>query len=323
LAVTDKHEIIAEIRRLASELGRPPSRTDYRENGRISERQVYAHFGSYTVAVRAAGLVPGRQSQKSIVKERIEKYMMADLSAIPVVAVPEAATVKEYKTALAIPDMHLPFWNARSIGKIYELVERLKPEVVIQLGDVFDFYSFTRFPRSHLLIRPDEELAMARGMAEEFWKTIRKATPKSRLIALTGNHDIRPHRRVLESTAPELEIFLDYKKWFEFDGVETIHDPREPFFLGDVAFHHGYKSGRGKHRKDLGKHVIHGHTHEIYLVQDHIQTEQWSKTLWEMGCGYVGDPTAKVFNFTPTAFRKWRQGCGYLHRFGPVAIDLE
>lgn len=40
-----------------------------------------------------------------------------------------------------MPDMHLPWVDAKKLAQIYTAIEREKPDVVIQLGDLYDFYS--------------------------------------------------------------------------------------------------------------------------------------------------------------------------------------
>ncbi len=56
----DKDGILDAIRRVALELGRRPSRSQFKAHSGISEHQVYKHFLSWNAAVEAAGLDPDR-----------------------------------------------------------------------------------------------------------------------------------------------------------------------------------------------------------------------------------------------------------------------
>ncbi len=53
-----KHEIIEAITAVAAELGRPPSRLEFRARTGINEYQIERHFDTWNEAVHAAGLEP-------------------------------------------------------------------------------------------------------------------------------------------------------------------------------------------------------------------------------------------------------------------------
>lgn len=56
--MSSKEEIIAAIRRCAEKLGHNPSFRDVRQMANVPVKKVLRHFGSYTRALRAAGLEP-------------------------------------------------------------------------------------------------------------------------------------------------------------------------------------------------------------------------------------------------------------------------
>ena len=51
---------------------------------------------------------------------------------------------------ICVPDMHLPWVDAGALSQIYLAIERENPNVVIQLGDLYDMYSHSKFPRNPL-----------------------------------------------------------------------------------------------------------------------------------------------------------------------------
>ncbi len=57
--MSNRDEIIAVIKKCAEQLGRAPSRAEFRQACKISWHQVYKHFRGMRAAVRAAGLEPG------------------------------------------------------------------------------------------------------------------------------------------------------------------------------------------------------------------------------------------------------------------------
>jgi hypothetical protein len=54
----ERLRILEEFRRVSRELGRPPSRSEFKSHTGLSEYRILAHFPSYREAVRAAGLQP-------------------------------------------------------------------------------------------------------------------------------------------------------------------------------------------------------------------------------------------------------------------------
>lgn len=54
----EKTRIMEEFRRVASEIGHPPSRPEFASRTGISEYRILKHFPSYSEAVRSAGLQP-------------------------------------------------------------------------------------------------------------------------------------------------------------------------------------------------------------------------------------------------------------------------
>ena len=49
-------EVIEELQRVATKLGRSPSRAEFKEHGRISVKAVQSHFGSWDDGLRVANL---------------------------------------------------------------------------------------------------------------------------------------------------------------------------------------------------------------------------------------------------------------------------
>lgn len=318
-----QNQILSELKRLHLNIGRVPTRADVVTQSPVTKHQIDVAFGTFTEALKAAGLDPKSQRQSAI--RRVNQVFTGNINDLvsrtsrPQKGIEDLIGFGEWPESLYAGDLHAPFWNEDAVQKFIVLVERLAPTLkyIFQVGDAFDFWSFARFARSHLIIRPDEELRLGRKMMEHFWEQVRTAAPKARLIQLLGNHDIRPMKKLIESSAPELEAFIDIKKWFEFDGVETFHDPREPYMLKDVAVHHGHLSPLGAHRINLG-HNIHGHTHRGGYVESKIN----GRFLFELDCGYLGDQSKKAFNYTPVKENAWSLGGGFLGRFSGAFIPF-
>jgi UDP-2,3-diacylglucosamine pyrophosphatase LpxH len=225
---------------------------------------------------------------------------------------------------LCLPDTHLPWINKSAVSKLIELIPKIKPKTIIQLGDLYDLYSMSRFPRSQNIITPADEILEARMGAEELWRILRKKAPRAQCYQIVGNHDaLRIQKKVYEK-APELEAFLNYKHLWEFKGVETYHDFREPLVLehevwGPIYFQHGFLSRPGQHAKHFMGHTVHGHIHKSWLHWVGVHNQ----SFFELNCGYLADPHSKVLNYTKTKFTEWTAGVGVIDDLGPRFINLE
>lgn len=313
-----KDKIVQELRRIAHELGRPPKRDELSQHTiLITRHDIEKNFGIYTEALKAAGL--DKKSERQETKARVDKFFQRGANDLirPIQAKPLNA--ERFRRTAIIGDLHFPWASQEHLMLAYQFIDYFKPESVIQMGDIYDFYSYSKFPRSHVVIRPDEEVDLARQMASSFWESIRRMCPKASMTQLVGNHDIRPHKRLIE-LVPELEALVDLKPLFTFDGVNTIHDSRTPYVQDNVSFIHGFTSP-GAHRAKIHTHVVHGHTHRgaLYWTKD----PQVQRHLFELDVGYLGAPEMKCFNYTPVKELSWTRGMGILNEYGPAFIPFE
>ena len=216
-----------------------------------------------------------------------------------------------------ISDIHWPFHSQRVLDRFFRWVDDHKPEIVILDGDAWDMYSHGKFPRSHNVFTPKAEEDLARGHNIQFWTEVKRKSPKSKCYQMLGNHDVRPLKRTLE-VAPAMEHWVQkiFTELFTFEGVETILDPRKELMFGDVMVHHGYKAQLGEHRDHALYNAIVGHTHRAGVVYRQLR----GQVLFEMNCGYAGDPEAKGLTYTPQKITGWTQGFGALDEDGPRVI---
>ena len=219
---------------------------------------------------------------------------------------------------ICVGDLHFPYHDKSAVTQLLSAIkeEAAKPKKsgldIIQIGDLYDCFSMSSFPKTHLMT-PKDEMVEARLCAEEFWKIARKYAPKARCYQLLGNHDIRP-KKILEQKAPELEPFFNYKELFRFPGVKTIFDPREELIIDDIMFIHGHYTRLGQHIQYIqGKHdVVHGHTHRAGIF--YMNTNE-GKVRFELDVGFLADIYSKVLAYTRQRWTHWTPGYGYINEY--------
>lgn len=222
-----------------------------------------------------------------------------------------------YKRVAIISDTHFPFQSNKVIKKILEFIVSFKPYFVIQIGDLYDFYSASRFPRSHDLMTPDQERVFARQGAEEMWSAIHKLSPASKKIQILGNHDNRVNKRIMEQM-PDLAWAFDIKYMFEFPQVETIHDTSQELILDGVCYQHGHTQ-MGKHVEFNLMDSVHGHTHRGGVLYRPIR----NRMCWELDVGCAADFNSKPMQYRPQLWSKWTNSFGVIDEHGPRVITVD
>lgn len=215
----------------------------------------------------------------------------------------------EYNRIIDIGDTHFPFIHPVKLEKFFQYVEAIRPKLgpldfFIQGGDLHDFFSGSRFDRTHSLYTPDQEFKLSKQLARDFWKRIHKAHPSAVKIQIKGNHDDRPAKRLIEK-APELEPFYKDDEMFLFDKVETVLDSNQRVFIKDILFQHGHSQG-GRHMiENLMKTATH-HTHRGGTWFHNLQ----GQIIWELNSGYLGDPESTPLKYNPRRWANWTHGFG-------------
>lgn len=292
-----QHFLIQKLKELADELGRVPEAHEF--TSRFPNVPIKILFGYYDRFVLAAGL---QKKEPEKPETPIFDSLIDQLINFSTFQKPKTKIETSGKTTMVIGDAHFPFCRPEQIMRAAYFAEIIKPTNIVQLGDLYDFYALSKFPRSRNCYNPFEEVAIGKEMAKRFWAELRRASPKSFCYQLLGNHDERPHKRVLEA-CPDSEVFFSYKSCFDFEGVRTIWDLREELELdGRLYFH--YRKNFGQNAAHFGKSCIFGHTHR----------EQWKRSdfgngsVFEYNVGLFGDPNAKELSYTPSKITHWSIG---------------
>lgn len=316
-----QHAIVSEIKGLSAELGgQTPTQAQWIETTRFTKHACLSAFGpknTWNSAVIAAGLSPLKGGARSMKISAIELFGRDVREVVESHEPKQFAQPHVTEPILVIGDAHFPWAHQPTLERVYAFAKAHQPKHIVQMGDLYDLYAHSRFPRSQNIYGPDEELSLGREQAQAFWKTLREAAPGAQCYQLIGNHDVRPLKRVLEA-APELETLVrrGLEPYFQFEGVKTLSDYREELEIQGIKFHHGYLSQLGAHRDFNQANIVVAHTHKPGLVYRPIR----GRILWEMNVGFVGDETAKVMGYTAQKTTGWGLAFGWIDGFGPRIV---
>lgn len=206
-----------------------------------------------------------------------------------------------------VGDLHFPYHNKRALRKIYEAIKKEKPTHIVQIGDLFDQYSFSRFTKKNITTST-KEVQRGRSVALTFWKTCR-ALSKAKCYQILGNHDVRLSKRIAEKV-PEAYEFVKEKldELYTFKGVKTIYDDRTEIEINNIIFMHGYRSRLGDHMRYNGKSTVCGHSHTGGVVFE----QRSRRILWELNAGYLADEKSEPLKYRPQSTSKWTLGYGLI-----------
>ena len=69
---------------------------------------------------------------------------------------------------------------------------------MVQVGDLYDLYAYSKFPRSQNIYTPAEEERLSRQAAEKFFSDIIRDNKKANVFNMLGNHDLRIIKRTIK-----------------------------------------------------------------------------------------------------------------------------
>lgn len=269
------HEIVSDIKRVASELGRVPTRDEYLADGvgKFSKHKIVVTFGGYAPAVKAAGLSTPSLSRKQkkfrYEPQRIQGFFVHVLDLKELF---RRAGNPEVLKLVAQPDTHVPYHDPGAMGAFRKFLKYYKPNVHMIMGDYVDCEGISHWPSSDLEPRRlIPEIVAARKLLGQI---VEDSPSVSTRIYLAGNHEDWI-AQAKGAKLPELfdglaELFPDLDpNLSNLLGLEDLEYELFPVNhlvrIGKANFTHGIYTG-GSHAKkhvDMFKgNIYYGHLHD-------------------------------------------------------------
>lgn len=213
---------------------------------------------------------------------------------------------------IAIGDTHFPFTNRPWMKWVIKRVKEVQPAYVVQVGDVYDYFSLSAYAKTADCMTPAAEFEAGRRMAEDMWTDVHAAAPRAELLQKLGNHDARASKRLFEKL-PEIRSLVDLESPFNFKGVTTEHDDTAETMIGNVFVIHGYKSFGAHARHNQGP-TITGHLHRggVAYFQNRFGY------YWELNAGFGADIDSVAMRYRhQKKIHGWTLGLGEVDEQGP------
>ena len=192
----------------------------------------------------------------------------------------------KYKRVLFVSDIHCPYQDKSALRAMYNFMDWWKPQEVIILGDLVDFYAISRFSRD-----PERVLKLQEELDEsvKILNQIREHAGKISIYFLRGNHEDRL-KKYLWSKAQELSGLraLRLEELLEFDRLKIHYEDKNQIRYGCVIIKHGTLirkfagyTAKGEFEKN-GMSGVSGHSHRL---SQYRHTNEADSYIWtEAGC---------------------------------------
>jgi len=210
------------------------------------------------------------------------------------------------KSVLIIPDTHEPYTHKDAYLFLKEIKKKLRPDIIIHLGDEVDGHSLSFHDSIAELDSGSVELQKAKLGLDE----LEGIFPK--ISILTSNHGSLIYRRLkshgisMEYIKP-LKVLYDKPKWNWYDEIVLSTA------LGEVYFCHGKTGAYGKLAKEMGMSAVQGHFHGKQEITWHLSA---TKERFNMFCGCLIDRDSMAFEYGKNHLPKPLLGCAYISKHG-------
>ena len=192
----------------------------------------------------------------------------------------------KYKRVLFVSDIHCPYQDKSALRAMYNFMDWWKPQEVIILGDLVDFYAISRFSRDpERVLKLQTELDQAVSVLEE----IRQHAGKVSIYFLRGNHEDRL-KKYLWSEAQELSGLraLRLEELLDFNRLKIDYQDKNQIRYGCVIIKHGTLirkfagyTAKGEFEQN-GMSGVSGHSHRLAQYR---HTNEADSYIWtEAGC---------------------------------------
>lgn len=182
-----------------------------------------------------------------------------------------------------------------------EIIRRLKPQVVVLNGDVFDGAKISRFPAAMWDMEARPNVKQELEACQNFTQQIEKAAGSARKVWTWGNHDARLEAR-LASMVPEYQgvpgfALADHFPEWSFCMAVFVND--------NLVIKHRLKGGQHATHTNVvqaGRSIVTGHLHNGRVSP----WTDYNGNRYGVDGGTLADPDSKQFDYVEENPLNWR-----------------
>ena len=195
------------------------------------------------------------------------------------------------KRYIVTPDKHFPLADMKAISVVCQVIEIIKPDGYIDLGDTGEWESVSHWqwkkkkrpPLEYQIPFVDEEISLVNDGMDLIDKSLNKAKVGERHF-IEGNHEDWLNRFVDEN--PYLNGYRTPNALRLEERGYKFHPLGKMLKVGKLNFYHGHHFAGIHHTRNhllrLGGNVMYGHHHDIQ--QASVTHIDGVKSAWSIGC---------------------------------------
>jgi len=193
------------------------------------------------------------------------------------------------KRVLVIADLHIPFSDKLCVETVLEYADEYKPDIIVILGDLVDFYKISKYVKNPLKKSVSGELQEGGG----FLVDLRNRYRNSEIIYKQGNHEDRMTRYIMENAKEIYDLVSDLLPQKLRLNELKIKYIVEPFRIGRLWLLHGHEKVGGSYNPEYITNVMWKYIHDHFLVghyhrnQEKIFKNIEGKQFWGAAVGYL------------------------------------
>lgn len=221
---------------------------------------------------------------------------------------------------LVLSDIHIPFHDNASIHLAVQYGVDHDCNTVLMNGDIFDFYSGSRFLKDPRLMDMKSEIQYGR----EFLAWLREQFPTAQIIMKIGNHEERVETYMMQNAPIIMQTDLFHVEdllGLPDMGITCVSDKRI-IKAGKLSVLHGHEL-RSKTGGVNPARTAYLYTHKSTLISHFHRTSMHTEpdldkkviTCWSIGCLCNLFADYDLYN-------KWNQGFAVIHTDGE-AFEVE
>lgn len=240
------------------------------------------------------------------------------------------------KDLVIIPDIHFPYHHAAAVEAVLEFIRDTKPEAAVQLGDAFDFYGVSIYPKKPAKMRDGgarliDEVKVGKPFFREVVRIVKE------VHYLPGNHEERIQRNVVQAY-PALDGLpaFDLPSLLELPPEVKCHGYGVKLRIGNLTVTHGDKLRRGRFlpkypaamilAKYPDMNLAIGHTHKIDRASNTIYYADGRRHFAARYIGWLGDASKIDYEDDPdyqlgfAYVEFWRENGKIRHTFHQIEM---
>ena len=227
----------------------------------------------------------------------------------------------KFKTYVVVGDIHAPKENKPALKAVFKLMDDIKFDGIINLGDMVDLSCISHFNKTRHKtlegLRLKSDYIIANGILDEFDKRLPKGAEK---YFLKGNHELWADQLVDE--IPALEGIFDPLECMKLKerGYKTC-GYNEFVKLGKMNFTHGIYAGSNpvtKHVNETKVNIGFGHTHQLEMKFFNSPARETAIAGYNFGTLGTLSP-----EYTKGRPNNWNAGFGVFYLFPDGSFDVQ